>query len=40
MIEQTARRWLQTSPDAAEAWLQDLPLPGYLKDRLLRDAGR
>lgn len=40
MIEMTARRWLQTSPDAAAGWLQDQPLPGYLKDRLLRDAGR
>lgn len=40
MIEKTARRWLLTSPDAAAGWLQDQPLPGYLKDRLLRDAGR
>lgn len=40
MIETTARRWLLTNPDAAAGWLQDQPLPGYLKDRLLRDAGR
>jgi hypothetical protein len=40
MIEKTARRWLLTNPDAAAGWLQDQPLPGYLKDRLLRDAGR
>jgi len=40
MIERTVRRWLLTNPSAAEAWMNGTPLPGYLKDRLLRDIGR
>jgi hypothetical protein len=40
LIERAARRWLQTNPDAAEPWLLETPLPPYLKERLLREAGR
>lgn len=40
MIEQVARRWLITNPDAAVPWLRDTNVPGFLKDRLLREAGR
>ena len=40
LIERTTRRWLMRHPEAADALLQDPTLPGYLKDRLLRDAGR
>lgn len=40
LIERTTRHWLRTNPDAADVWLQDPTLPGYLRDRLLRDAGR
>ena len=40
MVEQVARRWLLTNPDAAEPWLRDSRLPEFQKDRLLREAGR
>jgi hypothetical protein len=40
MIEQTARRWLLTSPDAAAAWLDQMMLPPDRKERLLREVGR
>jgi hypothetical protein len=40
MMEETAKRWLMVSPDPASTWLQDTTLPAYVKDRLLRDAGR
>ncbi|MBL9199628.1 MAG: hypothetical protein JNL39_03935 [Opitutaceae bacterium] len=40
MVEQIARRWLITNPDAAVPWLRAAPLPEFQKDRLLREAGR
>jgi hypothetical protein len=40
MIERTARRWLQTNPDAAATWIEGTPMPSYLRERILRDAGR
>ena len=40
LIEKTARRYLQTNPDAAAQWLQDSTLPPDRKEQLLREAGR
>ena len=40
LVEQTARRWMVTNPDAAVDFVEQSTLPGYMKDRLLRDAGR
>lgn len=40
MMESTAKRWLQTNPESAELWLRDSTLPDFVKQRLLRDAGR
>lgn len=40
LVEKTARRWMVTNPDAAVDFVEQSTLPGYMKDRLLRDAGR
>ncbi|MDP3071440.1 MAG: hypothetical protein Q8N18_14210 [Opitutaceae bacterium] len=40
MVEQVARRWLLSNPEVAETWLRETPIPDYLKDRILREAGR
>ncbi|MBL9190237.1 MAG: hypothetical protein JNK23_22335 [Opitutaceae bacterium] len=40
LVAPIARRWLQSNPDAAEAWLRETPIPDYLKERILREAGR
>jgi hypothetical protein len=38
MIEKTARQWIQSDPQAAEAWLQETSLPAFRKEELLRQA--
>jgi hypothetical protein len=40
LVEKTARRWMVTNPDAAVDFVEQSTLPGYMKDRLLRDANR
>jgi hypothetical protein len=40
MVEKTARRLLLVNPDAGAAWMDQMNLPPYQKERLLREAGR
>ena len=40
LMEETARRYLRTNPDAGAEWLEQTTLPPHRKEQLLREVGR
>jgi hypothetical protein len=40
LVEKAARQLMNKNPDAAAEFVEQSTLPGYMKDRLLRDANR